>query len=85
VKYIQKVQRPWSKGFVGVIAGMKNLAALGIENSHNQAFLEYSNSLYNFREVKRHMDYIRGEYNKAGKVNIKKFINGLLYYRNKME
>lgn len=62
------------------IVGMKNLAALGIENSQNPTFTEYSSSLYNFREVKRHMDYIRGDYNKQGKVNIKKFINGLIFY-----
>jgi len=65
------------------IIGMKNLAALGLEDYLNETFVEYANSLYNFREVKRHMDFIRGNFKKQGKVNIKKFINGLVFYSEK--
>lgn len=60
--------------------GMINLANLGIEDYMNEVFIEYSNSLYNFEQLKIEMDYIRGKGKKRGSVNIKKFIDGLVYY-----
>ena len=63
--------------------GMANLASLGIEDSSNTVFNEYSTTLYNFEQVKNEMDYIRGKSNTHGKVNVKKFINGFIAYGNK--
>lgn len=60
--------------------GMVNLANLGIEDYMNEIFIEYSNGLYNFEQLKIEMDYIRGKSNKRGKVNLKKFIDGIVYY-----
>lgn len=60
--------------------GLVNLASLGVEDYMNEIFTEYSNSLYSFEQVKSEMDYIRGEGDSRGTVNIKKFIDGLLYY-----
>lgn len=62
------------------VKGMINLAHLGIEDNLNDAFLEYSSGLYNFKEVKIEMDYIRRKSKRRGKVSIRKFIDGLLYY-----
>ena len=62
------------------IKGMINLAHLGIEDNLNDTFLEYSSGLYNFKEVKIEMDYIRRKSKRRGKVSIRKFIDGLLYY-----
>ncbi|SHK28710.1 DNA-binding domain-containing protein [Paramaledivibacter caminithermalis] len=62
------------------IKGMVNLAHLGIEDNLNDTFLEYSTGLYNFKEIKIEMDYIRGKGKIRGKVSIRKFIDGLLYY-----
>ena len=61
-------------------SGMINLANLGIEDYSNDIFNEYSNTLYNFEQVKREMDYIRGKGNKRGKVFIKNFLNALVAY-----
>ena len=55
-----------------------NIASIGIEDYMNEIFVEYSNSLFNFEEVKAEMDYIRGKKTSGGKINIKKFITGLL-------
>lgn len=63
--------------------GMINLANLGIEDYMNEIFTEYSNGLYNFEQIKIEMDYIRGKSKKRGKVNLKKFINGMVFYSNK--
>lgn len=60
--------------------GLTNLAHLGIEDYMNDTFLEYSNGLYNFSEVKYEMDYIRGKVKNRGKVSIRKFIDGLIIY-----
>ncbi|MCH4889060.1 response regulator [Acidaminobacter sp. JC074] len=62
------------------MTGMVNLAHLGLEDYLNEVFTEYSSGLYNFSEVKREMDYIRGKSNVHGKVNIRKFIDGLVFY-----
>lgn len=69
----QRIRRTSSVGIV-------NLANLGIEDYMNETFVEFSNSLYNFEQVKKEMDYIRGNSKKHGKVNLKKFIDGLLFY-----
>lgn len=58
--------------------GMVNLAHLGLEDYGNEIFTEYSNSLYNFEQVRKEMDFIRGKTNKHGNVKIKNFINALL-------
>lgn len=65
------------------LIGMKSLANLGIEDYMNETFLEYSTSLYNFEEIKRQMDFIRGKRNEGGKVNVKKFLEGLILYCDK--
>lgn len=65
------------------LIGMKSLANLGIEDYMNETFLEYSTSLYNFEEVKRQMDFIRGKRKEGGKVNVKKFLEGLIIYCDK--
>ncbi|TFZ40219.1 response regulator [Soehngenia longivitae] len=60
--------------------GLINLANLGIEDNLNEVFLEYSNSLYSFEQIKLEMDYIRGRSNKRGKINLKKFIEAICLY-----
>lgn len=60
--------------------GLTNLANLGIEDYMNEIFVEYSNGLYSFEQVKIDMDYIRGKVKKRGKVNFKKFIDGMVFY-----
>lgn len=62
--------------------GMVNLANLGIEDYMNEIFVEYSNGLYNFEQVRKEMDYIRGKNLRGGKINLKKFIDGMMFYCN---
>jgi len=64
-------------------AGLVNLANLGIEDYGNDIFIDYSNTLYNFEQVKREMDYIRGKSTTHGKVQIKNFLNSLVFYSQK--
>ena len=60
--------------------GMVNLANIGIEDYMNEIFTEYSNGLYNFQQLKIEMDYIRGKTKKRGRISIRKFIDGMVYY-----
>lgn len=63
--------------------GMRNLANLGIEDYMNEIYSEYCNSLYSFEQIKIEMDYIRGKSKKRGKVNLKKFIDGIVFYSSR--
>lgn len=56
---------------------MTNIASLGIEDYMNETFVEYSNTLFNFEQIKREMDYIRGKSYEKGSINMKKFISGV--------
>lgn len=60
--------------------GLINLANLGVEDYMNEIFTEYSNSLYSFEQVKSEMDFIRNQGENRGTVNIKKFLDGILFY-----
>lgn len=60
--------------------GLINLANMGIEDYMNEIFTEYANGLYHFEQIKIEMDFIRGKTEKRGKVNIKKFLDGMVYY-----
>ena len=57
---------------------MVNLANLGLEDYSNDIFTTYANTLYNFEQVRREMDYIRGKSDKHGNVKIKNFLNSLV-------
>lgn len=61
-----------------IYKGMTNIANLGIEDYMNEVFMMYSNSLFNFEDVKAEMDYIRGKRSYGGKISIKKFIDGIM-------
>ncbi|MBP1924504.1 two-component system response regulator YcbB [Sedimentibacter acidaminivorans] len=69
----QRIRRAVSKG-------LTNISNLGIEDYMNEIFILYSNSVYNFEDVKSEMDYIRGKSKSGGKINIKKFIDGLMIH-----
>ena len=70
----QRIRRAASTGLV-------NLAHLGLEDYSNDVFTEFSNTLYNFEQVRREMDYIRRKSDKHGNVKIRSFLNALLSYR----
>lgn len=61
-----------------IMKGIRNIANTGIEDYMNECFVKYSNSLFDFENVKAEMDYIRGKRNYGGKVNVIKFIENIL-------
>lgn len=61
-----------------VQTAMENLAHMGIEDFSNYKFERYSTILFNFKTIKMEMDYLRKRSSDRGKVDIKRFIDGLL-------
>jgi two-component system response regulator YcbB len=62
------------------LKGLRNLAHLGVEDYMNKTFQKYSNSLYDFKEIRNEMEYIKEKSNKRSKINFKKFIDNILFY-----
>ncbi len=58
--------------------GLSNIASLGIEDYLNEVFVKYSNTLFDFEQVRLEMEYLRGKKAYGGKINIKKFIDNLI-------
>lgn len=63
-------------------SALKNLANLGIEDYYDDTFVQYSSTLFDFSEVRKEMDFERGKSSYNGKINVKKFIEGLLVIQN---
>lgn len=58
-------------------AGMTNLASLGTEDYASDVFTEYAGTLYNFEQVRKEMNFIRGKSSVHGKVSVKRFLYAL--------
>lgn len=65
-------------------AGLVNLANKGMEDYADPVFNEYAGRLYNFEQIRKEMNYIRGKSDKHGNVRIRNFISGLLAYCREM-
>lgn len=55
---------------------LRNVASMGIEDYNNEQFLRFTSTLFDFVEVKKEMDCLRGKSTISGKINIKKFLEG---------
>lgn len=57
---------------------LHTLAELGIVDFDNEIFLEYSTLLFDFNQVRQQMRHIEEPSEDPGKINIKKFIEGII-------
>ncbi|WP_371373975.1 response regulator [Sporomusa aerivorans] len=62
-----------------IAKAMQNVATMGIEDFHNDKFEMYSGALFDFKEVRQEMAFVQGKGTYRGKINIKKFVEGLLF------
>lgn len=58
--------------------GLSHIASLGLEDYNNEVFIRYSARLFSFQEVRAEMAHLQGK-GPGGKVNLKKFLDGLLF------
>lgn len=61
-----------------VLLAMENLAFLGIEDFSHYKFEKYSATLFIFKSIKQEMDYLRNKSLERGKVDVRRFIDGLV-------
>jgi len=73
----QRIRRTINKG-------LSNIANLGIEDYLNETYVKYSNSLFDFDQVRQEMEFIRGKRINGGKINIKKFMDNLILIVDEM-
>lgn len=64
--------------------GLTNVANLGLDDYGNEVFQVYANYVFDFKNIKDEMDFIKGISSGGGRVNISKFIEGLLLYRKSL-
>ncbi|MDD7510882.1 MAG: DNA-binding domain-containing protein [Peptostreptococcaceae bacterium] len=62
--------------------GLSNVASLGIDDYGNEVFQVYANYVFDFKSIKDEMDRLKGVTDLGGRVNINKFIDGLMLYKN---
>lgn len=68
-----------------VLLAMENIAFLGIEDFSHYKFEKYSTSLFIFRSIKQEMDYLRNKSMERGKVDVRRFIDGLVNFIEKSD
>lgn len=64
--------------------GLSNVAALAVEDYGNEIVQTYAGYVFDFRNIREEMDYIKGTRVGKGRVNMAKFIEGLLLYRKSL-
>lgn len=62
-----------------IAKGMHNLANIGLDDFYNDKFQTCSTALFDFKEVRNEMNFITKKCAYHGKINVKKFIEGLLF------
>jgi len=62
-----------------IAKALSNIALRAIEDYGDEYFIKYSNVLFDYKDVKAEMDYLRKKSTLRGKINVKKFIEGLLW------
>lgn len=63
-----------------VTKALQNVANIGVEDYYDEKFQNYSAALFDFKEVRTEMDYINKKSSYRGKINVKKFLEGLMYF-----
>ena len=61
-----------------IIDSMETIASLGLEDYLNPTFEKYASTIFNFSEVRKEMEYQKSASIRRGKVDIKRFIGGII-------
>lgn len=57
--------------------GLRHVASLGLEDYNNEIFTRCATQLFSFQEVRAEMSFLQGK-GQGGRVNLKKFLDGVL-------
>jgi two-component system response regulator YcbB len=72
----QRIRRAVSKA-------LQNLATMGIENPSDSRFSRYSTCMFDYKEIKQEMDFLRNKTCYHGKINVRKFMEGVIAQLNR--
>ncbi|MDN5300412.1 MAG: two-component system, response regulator GlnL [Clostridiales bacterium] len=61
-----------------IAQGLENISERGLQDYDDLVFTRYGSSMYDFKEVRREMTYLKGLSEDGGKINIRKFFTGLI-------
>lgn len=61
-----------------IIKSLSNLAQMGTDDYYNPKFIEYSSLLFDFKQIRQQISHIENPKNHRGKINIKKFLEGIV-------
>lgn len=61
-----------------IFKALNNIATIGLEDYNHEIFSRFSSSLFEFKEVRAQMNYISEKSYEKGKINVKKFIEGIM-------
>lgn len=61
-----------------ILKALENIAALGHDDYYNSKFVEYSGILFDVKQVKQEMAHINDSNEDRGKINVKKFAEGII-------
>lgn len=65
--------------------GLKNVANLALDDYGSEVVQVYAGYVFDFKNVKDEMEFVRGRSLSGGRVSIPKFIEGLLLYRRSLK
>jgi len=68
----QRIRRTISKA-------MNAVANLGLEDLNNSIYMKYSSSLFEIKQVRQEIQHLKDPSAEQGKINTKKFIEGILF------
>lgn len=61
-----------------ITKAMTSIASLGIKDKNNAIYKEYASSLFEIEQVEQEMKHLKNSSESQGKINTKKFIEGIL-------
>lgn len=71
----QRVRRAIKKG-------LSNAASAGLDDYGNEVFTVYAGYVFDFKTLREEMSFLEGKSSLGGRVNISKFMEGLILYHN---
>lgn len=61
-----------------ILKALENIALLGHDDYYNDKFVKYSTVLFDFKQVKQEIRYIENPREERGKINVRKFVEGVI-------
>jgi two-component system response regulator YcbB len=61
-----------------ILKSLGNIAQIGLDDFYNPKFMEYATLLFDMKNIKQEMRYLENPTEDRGKINIKKFIKGII-------